>query len=325
MINQMIKPNFAFWGTDEFSVKVLETLAKRGMTPSLIITVPDKPKGRKMLMTPPLVKGWGEENGVEVVQPTSLKGLEAKPPSEHRLGGLASKFDFFLVASYGKIIPQEILDIPTHETLNIHPSLLPKYRGPSPLETTILNGDSETGVTIIKLDAEMDHGPILAQKKLNLQSGQIPELNNKYNFIELRDKTAELGAELLIKILPDYLNDPPKLGEASKITPQEQDHDQATYTKKFTKADGRLDSNDSPIVNYRKILALNPWPGTYLDYPNPSKLNEENKTRVIIKEAHFDFENNELIYDKIIPAGRPEMTWADFLRGTIRLRAKKRP
>ena len=283
---------FVFFGTDEFSVKVLDTLKERGLTPALIVTVPDKPKGRKMVLTPPLTKGWGEKDGVEVNQNS---GAELLSPRSS-----APEFDFFLVASYGKIIPQEILDIPTHGTLNIHPSLLSKYRGPSPLETAILNGDQETGVTIIKLDAEMDHGPILAQESLDLRSGQEIELNDKYNFEQLRDKLAVLGAELLVKTLPNYL--------AKKITLKEQGHNQATYTKKFTKTDGCLGLQDPPLANYRKILALNPWPGTYLDYPGPT-----GKIRVIVKQAHF--EDDKLIYDCVVPAGRREMSWTDFLRG----------
>ncbi|MFA6253637.1 MAG: methionyl-tRNA formyltransferase [Candidatus Paceibacterota bacterium] len=304
--------NFAFFGTDEFSVKVLETLKGRGLVPSLIVTVPDKPKGRKMIMTPPLVKVWGEENGVKIIQPASLKNFLADPKSDLVPQSTTSdqlskkdfeKLDFSLVASYGKIIPQEILDLPTHGTLNIHPSLLPKYRGPSPLETAILNGDSETGVTIIKLDTEMDHGPVLAQEPFDLSSEQGVPL---YNFEQLRDKTAELGAELLVKFLPDYLSDLP--AQAGKIELQEQGHDQATYTKKFVKPDGFLDPSSSTLINYRKILALNPWPGTYLEYPGPT-----GKIRVIIRQAHL--EENELVYDLVTPEGRKEMTWVAFLNG----------
>ncbi len=293
--------NFAFFGTDEFSVKVLDTLKNKGLIPSLIVTIPDKPKGRKMIMTSPLAKVWGEENGIKVIQPSSLRDSKSDLVTQSTTSNLSAStpFDFFLVASYGKIIPQEILDLPTHGTLNIHPSLLPKYRGPSPLETAILNGNDETGVTIIKLDAEMDHGPILAQESIGL--------NDKYNFEQLRDKTAELGAELLTQILPDYL--------ADKINPREQDHDRATYTKKFTKEDGLLGQADLPFTNYRKILALNPWPSTYLDYPGP-----KGKIRVIIKGAHLakseQNENDEkLIYDRVTPAGKKEMDWQSFLNG----------
>ncbi len=255
---------FAFFGTDEFSVKVLDTLKEAGLLPALIITVPDQPKGRKMVITPPPAKIWAEANGIEFIQPVSLKNLEEEK--------LKPVWDFFLVASYGKLIPQDILAIPSHGTLNIHPSLLPKYRGPSPLETAILNGDEETGVTIMLVDALMDHGPILATEKIKLA--------DQYNFSQLRDKLAEMGAKLVVKILPDYLASQP--ARASKITPQAQDHSQATLTKKFTKEDGFIDQETPVLARYRKILALNPWPGTYLDYPGP-----KGKIRLIIKQAHL--------------------------------------
>lgn len=296
---------FAFFGTDEFSIKVLDNLKKAGFLPALIVTVPDQPKGRKMLMTPPLAKTWAEENKVEVIQPANLRNLEEGARVVllvNSQGETLKNYDLFLVASYGKIIPQEILDIPTHGTLNIHPSLLPKYRGPSPLETAILNGDKETGVTIMLVDAEMDHGPILAKEEL--------ALNDSYNFEQLRDKLAEKGTEVLIKILPDYL--------AGKITPIAQDHDQATITKKFTKEDGYLDPQIPAINRYRKFLALNPWPGTYFDYPGP-----QGKIHLIVKSAHLESsEDNEtkIIYDRVIPAGRKEMPWEDFLKG---LKSKK--
>lgn len=281
---------FAFFGTDEFSLKVLDTLKEAGLLPALIITVPDRPKGRKMVITPPPAKVWAQTNGIDFIQPISLKNLEEEK--------LKSVWDFFLVASYGKLIPQEILGIPSHGTLNIHPSLLPKYRGPSPLETAILNGDEETGVTIMLVDAQMDHGPILAAEKIRLA--------DQYNFVQLRDKLAEIGAKLIIKILPDYLTGLP--AQAGKITPQAQDHDQATLTKKFTKEDGFIDQETSPLVRFRKILAFNPWPGTYLDYPGP-----KGKIRLIIKQAHL--EEDKLVYDRVVPEGGKEMDWKSFLNG----------
>ncbi len=294
--------NFAFFGTDEFSVRVLDNLKKANLLPSLIVTVPDQPKGRKMVMTPPLAKTWAEENNIEVMQPASLKGLkfsevasdQSSPKSDLATRDTTSvrSWDLFIVASYGKIIPQEILDIPTHGTLNIHPSLLPKYRGPSPLETAILNGDQETGVAIMLVDALMDHGPIVAMEKI--------ELNDKYNFEQLRDKLADEGTSLLKKILSDYLD--------GKITPEPQDHDQATVTKKFTKEDGFLDQEAPALSRYRQILALNPWPGTYLDYPGP-----DGKIRLIIKQAHLD--GDKLVYDRVVPEGRKEMDWKSFLNG----------
>jgi len=276
--------SFIFFGSDEFSVKVLETLAAGQRSPVLVVTAPDRPQGRHLVLTPPPAKVWATTQRIKICQPASLKCL--KPDSPILTEG--PKADFFLVASYGKIIPESILILPTKGTLNIHPSLLPAYRGPSPLETAILDGATETGVTIIKLDAEMDHGPILAQEKITL--GVVDD------FPILRDRLAVLGAELLLKILPKYLS--------GKLTPQEQNHAVATYTRKFTKTDGRLDPLAPAQENYRKILAFNPWPGAYL---------EAGDERIVIKNARL--EEDHLIYDRVIPAGGREMSWEDYLRG----------
>ncbi len=153
-----------------------------------------------------------------------------------------------IVADTNFILPQEILKIPQNGCLNIHPSLLPKYRGPSPIQASILVGDKEAGVTIILMDKEIDHGNIVQVAEYKIQ-------NPGPTYEELRDDLAELGAELLIKTLPNWL-----LG---KIKSKEQEHNKATYTKKLTKQDGRIDWSSSAVVIERQVRALNPWPGTY--------------------------------------------------------------
>ncbi len=268
---------FAFFGTDEFSVKVLDTLKDQNLLPSLIVTTPDQPQGRKMILTPPPVKVWATENKIDFVQPTKLKDFPFP----------AGDWDVFIVASYGKIIPQAILDIPKASTLNIHPSLLPKYRGATPLESAILSNDTETGVTIIILDAEMDHGPVVAQVKTSLDS--------KY-YEELRDELAEIGANLVTDTLPDLI--------AGKITPIDQDHTQATFTKKITKEDGLINLADDPITNFRKIRAFTPWPSAYFFDTRDGK-----NVRTIIKKAHL--EGGALKIDRVIPEGKNEMSWND--------------
>lgn len=278
--------SFIFFGTDEFSVKVLETLKGRGLKPTLLVTVPDKPKGRKNIITPPPTKDWARENEIDLIQPASLRA----PELTEQLNAVGARF--FLVASYGKIIPQDILDIPPKGVLNIHPSLLPKYRGPSPLETAILNGEAETGVTLMLVDAEMDHGPLLAEKKLPLK--------DNYSFEELRDETAVIGSNLLADILPDYLS--------GKLEPQPQNHNLATYTKKFIKEDGLLNLSAPGIVNYRKVLALNPWPGAYF-------IDQHGGKEIRVKVTKAKLENGELVFTRVVPEGRPEMNWADYLRG----------
>ena len=227
---------YIFFGTSEFGVIVLEKLVQAGYKPVLVVTTPDRPAGRSLKLTPPPVKVAAQKNSLEVVQPT--KPVELSLP----------KFepDLFVVASYGEILPKEVLDIPKKGTLNVHPSLLPKYRGPSPAHTAILNGDKSTGVTIMLLDEKMDHGPILAQQEYPISNETFPLL---------RDKLAELGADLLIKTIPEWV--------ASSIKAVAQDDSKATYTKIFAKEDGKIDWNRSAEEIERQIRAFTPWPGTF--------------------------------------------------------------
>src|SRR3989344_5068152 len=179
----MSKINFAFFGGEPLSIVTLQKLYENGFVPGLIISNPDKPQGRNLEVASPRTALWAKEHNIPLIQPEKLKKEEIR-----------NIFDFFVVVSYGKIIPKEILDLPKYGTINIHPSLLPKYRGPSPIVAPILNGDSYTGVTIIKIDEEMDHGPILAQEKISLSGNE---------FIQDLEKTlAKIGGELLIKTIP---------------------------------------------------------------------------------------------------------------------------
>lgn len=154
------------------------------------------------------------------------------------------KPDLAIIAAYGKILPKEILGIPRYGFINVHPSLLPKYRGPSPIYTTILNGDKETGVTIMEVDEKMDHGSILANSKLPISGSD--------NYETLSKKLAELGGELLVKTIPDYIS--------GKIKPIEQDHSKATYTKIIKKEDGKIDWSKSAQDIERMTRAYYPWP-----------------------------------------------------------------
>jgi len=275
--------NFVFFGTDEFAVIVLENLLEKGLPPNLIITTPDAPRGRGRILTPPRVKLWAIKNGVEYEQPEKLLESYNLKAKSHSL---------FLVASYGKIIPPEILALPTHGVLNIHPSLLPKYRGPTPIQSAILAGEEETGVTIMLMDEQIDHGPLL-------KASNCPLLG--FSFWEIRERLAKLGVELFVKILPDYLT--------GKIKPEAQDHTQATLTKKIKKEDGLINLTDDPALNYRKFLALTPSPGIYFFTDRRGQ-----KIRVLITVAHLDA-NQKFVINKVKPEGRKEMSWQDFERG----------
>lgn len=245
-MSHMSNVRVIFFGTSQFAVPALKKLASSNYQIIAVVTQPDKPAGRKQVLSPSPVKIAAQELGLKVLQPTSLQlspshGERASLPKTW--GGIEGEVDLFVVASYGKIIPKSILEIPKYGTLNIHPSLLPKYRGPSPIQAAILNGDTETGATIMKLDEEMDHGPILASEKLKVESEK---------FKELHDELAEMGAELLLKILPDYT--------AGKIKLQPQDHAKATFTKIISKDDGRIDWSRSAEEIDRQIRAYHVWP-----------------------------------------------------------------
>lgn len=279
MENQKI--SWAFFGTSELSVIVLDELKSKGLIPKLIITSEDKPKGRKLLLTPPEAKSWADKEGVSVLQLKSLKNTE----SVEKIKSFGD-FEFFLVASYGKIIPNEILDLPKHKTINIHPSLLPKLRGPSPIQSAILK-ETETGVSIIRLDDQVDHGPLLAQKKVEIDWPPYEQ--------DLENLVAKVGASMVADLLPDLLE--------NKIQEKEQDHSKATFCEKIKKSDGEINLNDSPNLNLIKIRAYHKWPGAFFFV---------NNKRIIVKRAHT--ENNELVIDRIVPEGKKEMDYKDYIR-----------
>jgi len=281
-----INIDYIFLGTSNFSVFCLNELKVLGLLPNLIITSPDKPKGRGLVMEPNPVKAWAEENNVKFLTPTKL--------DQNFINYLQStKYDLLLVASYGKIVPKVILDMPKYGVLNIHPSLLPKYRGPSPLQTQILNDENNVGVTIIKLDEQVDHGSLIAQEKIILE--------NILNFNELEKITAKAGAKLLFRILPDWIN--------GRIKEVEQNHEDATFTKKVEKNDGLLNLElDKPYDCYLKTLAYSDWPGTFF-FIDKNGI----KIRVIIKESEFI--GDKFIITKVLPEGKKEMSYEDFLRG----------
>ena len=280
---------FAFFGTSDFSVKVLDVLYQNSLIPKLIVTVPDKPKGRKKELSPPPVKIWALNYNINFTQPVSLKKLETNSPLKSKQYGL------FIVAAYGKIIPPDIINAPKHGIINVHPSLLPKYRGPSPIQYFILSGEKETGVTIMLMDEEVDHGPIIQSEKLKTQS-------EKLNFKQLEDKLAELGGTMLVEIIPNWID--------GKIKPLEQGHSKATFTKKITKEDGLVDlEKDNLEIVYRKFLAFYPWPGIYFFTEKANK-----KIRVIITDMEVS-ESGELIIKRVKPECKKEMSYDDFLRG----------
>jgi len=230
-----------FLGSPAFAVYPLTALAQAGYTIVGVVTQPDRPAGRKRIMTPPPVKEAAQQLDLPIIQPPTLRDpavvaqLEALQP------------DVGIVAAYGEILRKAVLAIPPLGYLNIHPSLLPLHRGPMPVAGAILAGDTETGVTIMKLTPGMDSGPILAQATVSLPpTARTGALN---------DELFQLGAQLLLEVLPRYA--------ADQITPREQDHSQATVTKLLSKEDGLVDWTRPAQVIERMIRAYDPWPSAF--------------------------------------------------------------
>ena len=198
--------------------------------------------------------------------------------------------DLIVVASYGKILPKEMLKIPKYGALNAHPSLLPKYRGPAPVPTTILNGEKETGVTIILMDEQVDHGPILASKKFEIG-------DKKITTPELLKILWELGGDLLVETIPKWIR--------GEITPQEQDHSKATYTKKLTREDGRIDWDRPVEYIERQIRAFFPWPGVFTFW--------KGKRLKVLKSYIND--QGKFVIDELQLEGKKPTTYREFLLG----------
>lgn len=233
------KLRIIFAGTPDFAASSLKAIIQDGRFEILaVITNPDKPVGRGKAITPPPVKKIAQENNLEIWQPEKLK--EAKEKIER----LAP--DFLVVVAYGKLVPKSILDIPKYGCVNIHGSILPRYRGSAVIQAPILNGDAETGATIMLMDETLDTGPILKIEKINLNGTETAE--------DIHNALAELGA----KALPQALID---LAEG-RLIPQAQ-KGPSTYAKEINKEDGRIDWSKPAFEIERLIRAFTPWPGTF--------------------------------------------------------------
>src|SRR3989344_2367556 len=280
----MSPPRFAFFGTEPLAHAVLDELEKAGMLPALVVAAPDKVARAKSIVFP-TEKAWALARGIPVVQPERM--------TPEFIAGLAqSDWDTSIVASYGKILPKELLDVPERGTISLHPSLLPKLRGPSPMRSAILHDEKETGVSIILVDEEMDHGSIVAQKKVAVPNWPVKNS-------ELEKLLVPEGGRLLAQVLPEYV--------AGHIEPREQTHDLATYSEKFSKEDGLLDLKADPYKNLLKIKAFEGWPGTFAFFERSGR-----RIRVAILDAHI--EHAALILDAVKPEGQRKKPYADFAR-----------
>lgn len=275
---------FVFFGTPKFAAIILENLIKADFSPQAVVCNPDKPVGRKKIITPPLTKVLAQKYDITVLQPEILANCKLQITNY--------KPDFFIVAAYAKIIPKEILEIPRLGAVGVHPSLLPKYRGPSPIQTAILEGEKETGVTLFLMDEKVDHGPILARQELNYELRIA-------NYELLMRKLAGLSSNLLIEILPKFIKE--------EIVPQAQDENQATYTKKFKTEDAFTqfadlkkameEGGETAAIIERKIRALNPEPGVFTFVEKNGRLLRIKIFDAILKEGKF-------VLTKIQPEGK---------------------
>jgi methionyl-tRNA formyltransferase len=246
-----------FMGTAELSCASLEALARdRQFQVTAVVTQPDRPKGRELKPQPSPVKALASQLGLPVLQP-------ARARDEKFIAGLrALQPDLIVVVAYGQILPQSILDLPRHGCLNVHTSLLPKYRGAAPIQWAIANGDTETGVTIMKIDAGLDTGPIIAQRRTPIPAAD--------DYATLHDRLARLGAELLVQTIPEYV--------AGKIQPVPQPAEGATHAPKIKKEDGRIDWNQPAQTIWNRVRAFTSWPGAFTSWSSSFSLSSARDT-----------------------------------------------
>jgi methionyl-tRNA formyltransferase len=289
----MKKPLFAFFGTPRFAVRVLDALEANGFLPALVVAAPDKPAGRGLGLKPAPAKLWAQERGIDVITPATLKDPSLVAELQN------TEWDVFVVAAYAKLLPKNILDIPRRGCLNVHPSLLPKFRGPSPARSAILADERVTGVSVMLMNEAMDAGPVVAQAKIELEDGWPP----KGSLFE--DLLAQEGGNLLAEVMPSWISGVPPAGG----TPEVQDESKATYTKKFTDEDALVELGRLNLPEYQreallKIRAFDSSPRAHFFTPA--------RKRVIITEAEVADGKLEIL--KVIPEGKKEMSYSDFVR-----------
>ncbi|MBI4133360.1 methionyl-tRNA formyltransferase [Candidatus Uhrbacteria bacterium] len=305
-----------FMGTPEIAIPALLSLRgverRSNLQIVAVITQPDRPVGRTHALTPPPVKVAAEKIGLQVLQPEKLRD----PQTIRQIRAFTP--DLMVVAAYGQIVPKAIIEMPKYGAINIHPSLLPKYHGASPIQAAIAAGETETGVTIMLMDVELDHGPILAQTRVPIAQDETGD--------SLSEKLAAVGAELLAATLPDLI--------AGNVRPQEQNHSQATLTKTLTRDDAKINWHESAEIIERKIRAYDPWPGTWTMWKmrlnilkavilSPDGIRNEGSPTNVGPGTTFKTKTGFAVACgsgaleglELHPAGRRTMSAAEFLRG----------
>jgi methionyl-tRNA formyltransferase len=289
-----------FMGTPEFAVPSLKALLEHHEVVG-VVTQPDRPAGRGGELRPPPVKALALAHGITCVQPTKLR--EVKDWLK------AQDADLFVVAAFGQILPQSVLDMPRYGCLNVHGSLLPRWRGAAPIHAAIRAGDPETGITIMKMDAGLDTGPMLAKATIPI----MPDDTGA----SLHDRMAQLGADLLIETIPRYL--------AGEIIPQPQDDRLATYAPQIDKEDGQIDWNQPAVQIERTIRAFDPWPSTFTRWEGRLlkihrgcvRAGQQPPGRVVLVEGCLCVGTSEglLQLEEVQLEGRKRLSAAEFVRG----------
>ncbi len=295
-----------FMGTPDFAAGALEALIKAGHEITAVVTQPDKPKGRSGQLQFPPVKECANKYNIPVMQPKRIKTPEAIEELKKY------EADVFVVAAFGQILSQEILDMPKYGSLNIHASLLPKYRGASPIQSVILEGEAETGITIMQMDAGIDTGDMLYTLSIGIEP--------KDTFETLHDKLMLLGGEAIVEAL--------ELLEEGALVPQKQDESQSTHVKMISKEMGNIDFKKSAAEIDRLVRGLNPWPSAFTFYKGKQMkiwdvdvLTEEAKalpgmvTEVTKNEIKVACGQGTVAIKELQLEGKKRMSAHDFLLG----------
>ena len=299
-----------FFGTPEFAAGILKSLIDGDYSIAAVFTQPDKKVGRRREIVFSPVKKMAVEKEIKVFQPESLR-------DENIIENIRKiKPDLIIVAAYGKILQKVMLEIPKFGAINIHASLLPKYRGASPVQCAILSGEKKTGITLMQMNEKMDEGDILQQEKIEIGENETADA--------LLARLGKLGEKMIVKLIPDRIN--------GKVESVEQDHDKATYCKPIGREDGKIDWDNTAGEIFRQWRAYHPWPGIFSilnakNQPKRLKLSEieivpGNETGAepgkIIKynqEAAVQAKKGLIVLKKIQLEGKKEMDIEEFLRG----------
>jgi methionyl-tRNA formyltransferase len=294
-----------FMGSPDFAIPSLDALQKSDHDVCAVVTQPDRPAGRGRKLRQSAVKKLAKSYHLPIIQPDTLRD-ESLFAEFNEL-----KADLIVVAAYGQILPQRLLELPRYGCINVHASLLPRWRGAAPVQAAILEGDDDTGITIMKMDAGLDTGPILQQRSTPIEESETGG--------ELEKRLAVLGGELLFDTIPAYVS--------GDVKPIEQDDSLATYAPMLKKKDGQIYFRQTAGRLARQVRAFEPWPSSFFFWDN---------LRIVVRAAHphphdsgtigevgkidglpaISTGSGSLILERIQPAGKREMSSVDFLNGS---------